>query len=102
METYQCVMLATVVTGSITAFVVKLWDTYQMEGKYRTNDAAEACMRARKESEERIFVVLEKISKRLTLGNLVMSDIANGKGLQEKILQYEKALGIKLADVLEN
>ena len=99
MEVIGAVSLAVGVSALVTFGGTKLWDAYRMEKKYQTNKAAGECMAAREAAESDVISMLQRVEKRLQLGNLAIGDLwEHAKLPPEKLLQYEKALEIKLRD----
>ena len=98
MEMQAAVGTAVGITGLVTVVITRLWDAYHMEKKYQTKVSSGACMKKREDAEKDMCEQLDIISRRLVLGNVIMSKLAEKQGLSSDIEQWEKALGLKLKD----
>jgi len=99
MDMMQAVFTAVGVSTLVTFGGTKLWDAYRMEKKFRSKSAAEKCMKEREQAEGIIQTTLNRVEKRLQLGNLAIAELWDKAGLPpEKLAQYEKALDVKMRD----
>jgi hypothetical protein len=86
-------------TSGITFVLTKLYDAYSMPKKYRLASDSEDCMTEREKQEKKINEILDKVDKRMTLGNLMLFRLWGKAGLpQSEVQALEKAVGIKIND----
>ena len=86
-------------TAGVTFVLTKLFDAHSMSKKYTLLTDSGKCMKEREQKETAIKLTLDKVDKRMTLGNLMLFRLwGEAKIPQSEIEALEKAVGIKVND----